>query len=44
MREQKQLKAKGEAVYNMSGAAGAPAVSRLCPGSSKIVLAAEEKK
>lgn len=43
-REQKQLKAKREAVYNMSGAVGAPAVSCLCPGSSKIVLAAEGNK
>lgn len=42
-REQKQLKAKGEAAYNVSGTAGAPAVSCLCPGSSKIVLAAEWK-
>ncbi len=31
-------------MYNMSGAAGALAVSCLCPGSSKIVLAAEGKK
>ena len=42
IREQKQLKAKKEeAVYNLCGAAGAPAVSCLCPGSSKIVPAAE---
>lgn len=41
IREQKQLKAKGAAVYNVSGAVGAPAVSCLCPGSSKIPLAAE---
>ena len=28
-------------MYNLSGAAGAPAVSCLCPGSSKIAPAAE---
>lgn len=39
IREQKQLKGKGEAACNMSGA-----VSCLCPGSLKIELAAEGQK
>lgn len=43
-REQKQLKARREAVCNASGSAGAPAGSCLHSGSSMIMLAAEGNK
>lgn len=43
-REQKQLKARREAVCNASGSAGAPAGSCLHSGSSVIMLASEGNK